>query len=349
MVAAAWYAWPRHDAFFTTALTLPWVIIGLSHIARRIGAQTPACLRSGLAVTGLGLVLRHRLGWPQVDALWATAFLLLLGAFLWHLLPRLRRLLRTGSPSWVFFALPFLVHAAIMPWTLEQRQPDGDEPYYLMLSHSLTYDQDVELSNNYASEHWRRFMDRPIEPQPGDPRGADGEIYSRHNALLPALLVPFYVLGGRFGVGLAMIAMTAALAWLSLRVALRLWPSRATGALCAWAMLAFTPPLIIYSNQIWVEVPAALLLIFAVDRVLCLHGRAGADRASTTALVLQLGASVVLLPMLKLRFVLVALPIVVLACLPLRRHRVALMGLGTGLLLALGAMLASMSGATAIR
>ena len=89
------------------------------------------------------------------------------------------------------------------------RQPDGDEPFNLLITHSLAYDFDADLTNNYARGDWKHFMERPIEPQPGDPRGPHGEIYSRHNELLPLLLAPAYRLAGRIG-ALAMMAMLTA-------------------------------------------------------------------------------------------------------------------------------------------
>ncbi len=63
--------------------------------------------------------------------------------------------------------------------------PDGDEPYYLLLTHSLADDGDVDLADEYREAAWRSFTTVPVAPQPGDPTGTHGEIYSRHSALLP--------------------------------------------------------------------------------------------------------------------------------------------------------------------
>ncbi len=41
-----------------------------------------------------------------------------------------------------------------------------------------------------------------------------------------------------------------------LRLSRHFFADRPGGALCAWAVLAFTPPLLLYSYQVWVEVPA---------------------------------------------------------------------------------------------
>src|SRR5207244_1908924 len=83
---------------------------------------------------------------------------------------------------------PLFAYLAILPWAAGHHPPDGDEPYNLLITHSLAYDFDADLTNNYAQGDWRYFMDRPIGPQPGDPVGPEGELYSRHNDLLPTAL-----------------------------------------------------------------------------------------------------------------------------------------------------------------
>ncbi len=350
--ATVLYAWPSSDPFFSTLTILPWILLGLWQVGRRIGARVPKSLRLGTPLVLLALPLRPRLGWPQTEMLWATVLLVMLGVLLLAWIPALRRHLARGphSPSWVFFLLPLLAHAAILPWALDHRQPDGDEPYYLLLSHSLSRDLDVELSNNYRDESRRHFMDRALEPQPGDPHTADGRIYSRHNALLPLAVAPFYALGGRLGAALAMALMTAALAWWTLRVALLLWPSHGSGALIAWAVLAFAPPSTIYSHQLWVEIPAALLLIVAVHGLARLRAHetalgfdqplGKADLGRPMWIALQIAAAVILLPLLKMRFLLVATPIALLACWLLRRRIRLISGLALATASLLTALLA---------
>src|SRR4029077_13897145 len=119
------------------------------------------------------------------------------------------------------------------------------------------------------------FMDRPIHPQPGDPVGARGERYSRHNALLPILLAPAYRLFGKLGALATMAALAAALAWMTLRLARHYARALPGEALAAYALLAFAPPLLLYATQGWVEVPAALLTVLALDRIVAM-GTSGA-------------------------------------------------------------------------
>ncbi|HSL84565.1 MAG TPA: hypothetical protein VLF66_17460, partial [Thermoanaerobaculia bacterium] len=222
-------------------------------------------------------------------------------------------------PSVLFFALPALLYLALLPWAGERRQPDGDEPYYLLLAHSLAYDGDADLANNYAAGDWRFFLDRAVTPQPGDPVGPEGQVYSRHNLLLPLALALPYRLAGKTGALAAMSLLAALLAWLVLRLAGRAFPERPGEALLAYGVLALAPPLLTYAHQVWVEVPAAVLLAMALDRLLDRirarspgPGRSG-SRWRTAAGWAALALPLLLLPLLKIRFALLALPLLALA------------------------------------
>ena len=175
-------------------------------------------------------------------------------------------------------------------------------------------------------------MERPIQPQPGDPVGPGGQLYSRHNEALPLALVPAYRLGGKTGALAMMAAFAAALAWATLRLARRYAPDHPGEALAAWAILAFAPPLLLYSGQVWVEVPATLLLVLALDRILGLDGRRRWDWAEWLAI----GVPVLLLPLVKMRLMLLAVPLVPLAWWHAGRPRKPILILG-GLLAVLGA------------
>ena len=339
------------DPFRWTLALLPLVVLALAWIARacrrRGGRRLPPRLVLGEAVALVLLVtviLGHRsLGITDAAPALAAALFALLGVHVLAQVVALRPLLGSGGgdapappgrsgrpaparPSVLFFVLPLVVYCAVLPWSAENRQPDGDEPYYLLLAHSIAYDLDVDLANNYAAADWRRFMDREIAPQPGDPRGPEGQIYSRHNAFFPAVLALPYRLGGRVGVLVALSAIAAALAWVGLRLALRAVPERPGGALLAYGVLAFAPPLLLYSHQVWVEVPAALAVAVAFERLLA--ARSGRVTPSDPAYWLPFAASVAALPFLKMRFALIAGPLVLLAWWRTGRSRRAVAVLG---------------------
>jgi hypothetical protein len=307
-------------------------VLGLSGVeilVRRGGGRRWAASRRqiviGSLVALLGLLaaaprLGLRYGETLVPRIVAGALFLLLLVYLGQLLPRLRPLLGDSlprTPPAVFFWLPLVVYLAFTPWASRERQPDGDEPYYLLVTHSLAYDLDAELTNDYADEHSRAFMDRALEAQPSDPRGPNGEMYSRHNVLLPAVLAPAYRLGGRLGALAMMCVIAAVLPWMTLRLGRHFFADRPGPALIAYFILAFSSPLFIYSHQVWVEVPAALLLALALDGVWTLA--ADQDRHWRTWLPILL--PVALLPLLKIRFLLVAGPVLLLLAWRLGRRR----------------------------
>ncbi|HEY0512316.1 MAG TPA: hypothetical protein VGH73_10450 [Thermoanaerobaculia bacterium] len=326
--AAAILAWtlplPAADPFRGTLAVLP-LILGLLREIHRWGARSGGRPLGAAATAGelgalvllvLLVLARPHLSLAGMDEALAAGLLLVLGVRVARQTLALRPLLGDRlprRPSALFFLLPLAVYLAILPWSTRHRQPDGDEPFNLLVTHSLAYDFDADLANNYAHGDWRHFMDRPIEPQPGDPAGPHGERYSRHNALLPLALAPAYRLGGKLGALATMALMTAVVAWLTLRLARHYVPELPGESLAAWALVAFASPLLLYSYQVWVEVPAALLTAAALDRIFSL-GSALDGRRQGWGLKewLGLGLPVLLLPLVKIRFVLISGPLLVL-------------------------------------
>lgn len=316
VLLARWSPLSPADPFRGTLAVLPLILAGLHEIRRwteRLGGR-PLSPRgtagelSALAVLVLLVLARPHLGLSRAAEVLAAGLLLVLACRTARQAAALRPLLGgrlPQRPSVLFFFLPLMVYLAILPWSAFHRQPDGDEPFYLLITHSLAYDYDADLTNNYAGEDWRRFMDRPIEPQPGDPVGPGGERYSRHNELLPLMLAPAYRLGGKSGALAMMAVFTAALAWTTLRLGRHYTPDLPGETLGAWSLAAFAPPLLLYSYQVWAEVPAALLAFAGLDRILALDGR----RRWTAKEWLGIGLPVLMLPLVKLRFVLIAAPL----------------------------------------
>lgn len=328
-------------ALRATLVLLPVPVALFAAVARAVPAGRSRPAERILFGAWVALALGHDgLGLPASAALVAALGLTLAG---WRiarlalaLVPALARgRLRDFVP---FVMLPAAFYLLLLPWTAAERGPNGDEPYYLLLAHSIAHDFDLDLADEYREEAWREFSDQSVEPQPGDPTGPNGEVWSRHEPALPLLLAPAYALAGRDGAAIVMLAMAALAAGLVARVGSRLPGLGARGVVAAWALFAFLPPLPLYSQQIWVEVPALLLLLAAVDARLRLGGAQGGGRLGDW---LRFVVPLALLPLLKLRLLAVATPLALLAIAGIRRQRRLQVALVAGFALVVAAILVS--------
>jgi hypothetical protein len=332
-------------ALRATLVFAPIPVALFAHLARGAGCAASRVERLAAAGWAVAAVRHDALGIPFSAEVVGALFFLLIGWRAAKLALALRRRLaarRLPRDLVPFTLLPAAVYLAILPWAGVTRPPDGDEPYYLLLAHSLAEDFDVDLADEYRDEVWRRFGERPIAPQPGDPVGPGGEVFSRHEPLLPLLLAPAYAAGGVFGARSLLLAL-AALAAGRLLAAARAQPGvTARGAFRAWALFALAPPLLLYSHQIWVEVPAALAVILVVEARARLRARrdAGAPpEVGAAADWLRFALPLVALPLLKLRLLLVAAPLALLVVAGLRRSRRLQLALAGGFLAAVALLL----------
>ncbi len=291
-----------------TLVLLPIIAAILGLLARSLGA--PCWPHEERVGAGLALALalgQDRLGFPASEGLATLGLFGLVALRILRLAPALQRALAGRRAGWrlALAAAPLAAYLVILPWADAARAPNGDEPYYLLLAESLASDFDVDLADEYRGESWRALGERRIEPQPGDPTGPAGELYSRHEPFLPLLLAPFWAIGGVAGARFAMLLASAALAAATAFACLAAG-ARPRGAFRAWALAAFAPPVLLLSHQVWVEIPAALLVAIslgALGRVRTAKGQW--TRADALAFALPLA----LLPLLKLRLLAVAVPL----------------------------------------
>jgi len=298
----------RFDPLYQVLVLAPWIAVALSAVGHWLHARrSPRWMR--LAACGWGIaaatVDRLALDGAAATILFAVYAAGLIG-FTVRLLPALLRRV-TGSArkrTAPAFALALTLGAACLPWIHDAAEPNGDEPYYLLLSESLSRDFDLDLRNQYESGVARRFTHREIAPQPGDPVGVGGEQWSRHQWMLPLLLTPFWSVGGAIGARFAILLAWAALGERMLALLLEIGVSP-RAALRGWLAALFASPLLLYSAAVWVEVPAALLVAIALSA--WSRSRAGDGSGSAVTMALSLA----LLPLLKLRLLLLAMPLAV--------------------------------------
>lgn len=169
---------------------------------------------------------------------------------------------------------------------------DGDEPYYLLATHSMVRDFDLDLANQYRAREGAKWGREDLVPLSGDPVGERGERYSRHEPFLSVLLVPGYLLAGLPGA----IATIALFGVLLVRSTVRWMEDEGIGEGAirgVFPFFALAPPVLFYATRIWPEVPAAFFFVEAL--------RGARENRAKRWIPAVLG-----LVLLKLRFVLVA-------------------------------------------
>ncbi len=166
----------------------------------------------------------------------------------------------------LFFTAFFLF--SFGAFVLKQRGADfsGDEPHYLLLTHSLLVDHDFDLANNYEQRDYQQFLKQPVIIQPHTVPGAKpGSRLSFHSPGVSFLILPFYFLSRLLGPTalnffprLGICLWGALFCWqIFLLVKERGWGERL--ALKLWALSSLTPPIFFYSFHIYPEIIIASL------------------------------------------------------------------------------------------
>lgn len=220
-----------------------------------------------------GITTREAAGRRIIRACHHTAGRLLLANFfstrskqptptVWPLLP-CPRFASFRRPYLLLF-LPTLVYAAATVFAHYRGDdpPTGDEPMYLLAAESLVDDFDPDLKNNLqklGSQAVRNYESlRVVRPHGW---------FSVHSLGLPALISLPWALCGALGARLAIALCCGLTAPLLYQVISEVWPNR-HGALLLALAFALGMPLAHAASQIYPDLPAGILLLFLVGRVL---------------------------------------------------------------------------------
>jgi hypothetical protein len=151
----------------------------------------------------------------------------------------------------------------------------GDEPHYLLISHSVLADGDFDLSNNYADRDYSKILPPNVQITPHIAPGTDGK-FSFHSPGLSLLLLPFYSVGSLFDrttmALIIRIGMSVFGALLGIQVflfALQEWKKEGL-AFTLWFLFSFTVPVFFYSFHIYPEIVVTLFSL-AAFRLLRFH------------------------------------------------------------------------------
>jgi hypothetical protein len=265
---------------------------GVILVIALVALQPPADRRIllGLAVVPVLLLF----GWRSAaaGALSGAPLLAVVAAALWAL----------GLPweRWRVAFVPVVAALYLYVSVGVQRRvgPQGDEPHYLMVSESILRDHDVSLEKDYEEGRYRAFFKGDTLLPHFRVRGLHGEIYSLHAVGLSLLVLPAYALAGYPGASIFM-ALLAVLAAIAIRSLLRAVAVREGDADAVAWIVALSPPLVHYAGLIFTEVPAALVVAFALREGL---------RAREISLprAMAVAAAIAFLPWLNVRYAIVA-------------------------------------------
>ncbi|MBN1221866.1 MAG: hypothetical protein JXB23_01365 [Candidatus Aminicenantes bacterium] len=164
----------------------------------------------------------------------------------------------------LFFVSLLFYNAGSAVLTFTGSNFSGDEPHYLLITHSLLKDGDFDLSDNYANSDYDTFMRAPVNIQRHTAPGTEGK-YSFHSPGISLLMGPFYALGSLFGrTGLSLMVrfgMSIFGALLGLQIFLfaqQAWREERT-AFQIWAVYGFTSPVFFYAIHVYPELIVSLL------------------------------------------------------------------------------------------
>lgn len=217
-----------------------------------------------------------------------------------------------AAPTWkikiTVFVLSLLVYGLAGIRIMQDLPLGGDEPHYLLITHSLLHDHDLAIKNNYDRRDYATFFDADLQPHVS--LGKDGTRLPGHPVGLSVLLLPAYALKGRQG-AIWVMNLLAALLALQLYEIAYLSTRQRRLSLLLWGVVSFTSPLLLYSSQIYPEIPSALLMAVAYrmaadPRLYALLNERDAWQ-SVGWRVLTFGAAVALLPWMQQRMILPAI------------------------------------------
>ncbi len=195
----------------------------------------------------------------------------------------------------ILFLAAFLIYnLATLVLVLRGITFTGDEPNYLMTTHSLFRDGDINLANNYAQKDYFQFYSQKDNPR------LKLAVYARHGKKGPdfvypinlpglsVLLLPRYALSRLFEGGARTFLIKGSLAvWAALLglqvylLILRLWRNERR-SLGVWFLYSFTAPVLFFASHLYPEVFIAFCSVL-------IYRRLTDDRPISTGTALALG------------------------------------------------------------
>jgi len=176
-------------------------------------------------------------------------------------------------PSLLFFLIPLLLYIFVGVYLNIAVSTSSDEPFYLLSVHSLSADGDLDTKNNIEQGDYKKFYwGRPYPSSWLSPKFLGFSVFLYPGYALLSKLLPNYPLAGRLGAILIMALFGALLSMEVYRLCRDLNISR-PASFWAWIIVAMFPPVLIFSNQIFPEIPNLFLTVIGIRLILRMNKR----------------------------------------------------------------------------
>jgi hypothetical protein len=175
------------------------------------------------------------------------------------------------------FLVTLMAFGGCVPWMWLSSSPQGDEAHFMVLTHSIVYDHDFDVGNNYRN---RDFIEQFPPPSPGLFRGYPyasiqrdgiqgmsrephlianyrGQLMTQHDMGFPLLLVPGYALDRREGALMTMAVIAALGAAAIFELAVLLGAGNFHAALTV-LLFCFTTPYYVFSQAALIDLTGAV-------------------------------------------------------------------------------------------
>ncbi len=211
----------------------------------------------------------------------------------------------------------------------------GDEPYYLMTTHSLYQDGDINLANNYKSLDYFHFYPQELFPKlhlwayaRAGPKGRDFSLWPINQPGISVLMLPYYWLSqhfhGRTLIYILKVSLSIWVVMLGLQIYLfskDFWKDEKV-SLLLWLLYSFSTPVLFYAFHLYPELPIALFSLYIFRKV-------RSDKRLNLAHYIFLGFLLSLFPWFGLKYNMILWPLLLVSVyFLLRNHKAKLKILG---------------------
>ncbi len=232
-----------------------------------------------------------------------------------------RRLARFGQLSRkkkllaLFLAAFIIYHLCALSYVSKGFAYSGDEPYYLLTTHSLYQDGDINLAKNYTDFDYFHFYPKELYPNLRlrayarfGKKGTD-YVWPINQPGVSVLVLPYYWLSqkfqGRTLIYLLKISLSIWAVLLGLQIFLfaqEHWKNE-KASLLLWFLYSFSAPIVFYAIHLYPEVPIALFSLYVFRKV-------RSDRSLSLGHCIFLGFLLALFPWFGLKYNMVLWPLI---------------------------------------